>query len=98
IEKIVEGMQQECKKGAKVYFEDGEFIYEYREEQYHFSYKQLKEYSARQLIAFAEEAIRERRLERITDRYAKNDYEKVLQLPLNKIFVEYSDSIAAHNC
>lgn len=49
-------------------------------------------------LDLAREAIHERRIERVTSKYAEHNYAKVVELPLQKIFVDYEDSIKAGNC
>jgi hypothetical protein len=95
----------DLKKGEKIYIDDNAICFEYRGEQYHFSIKELfksgewghDDYFELDLD-IAREAIRTRRIQGVQDKFAINNYEKVLSLPLDHIYVEYADSIAAGNC
>lgn len=111
-ERLVELINEELaeydlKKGEKLYLEDGAVTFEYRAEKYHYSNEEISdEYMAYGEMRFgttidlsiAREAIRKRRVEAITSKFAKNNYEKVLELPLQKIWVTYENSIQAGNC
>jgi hypothetical protein len=111
IERLVELINEELggydlKKGEKLYLDEGLVTYEYRGEQYHYSHDEITEKYGDYCVNFsttidldiARNAIRKRRLEAIKNVFSKNNYEKVMQLPLNKIWVSYENSIDAGNC
>lgn len=98
INEYCEGIREYCKKGQEVEFEDGEFVFKYRAEEYHFDYDDLKDCSYEESYKTAADAIRQRRIEAIADKFAENNYSRIFELPLNKIFVERADSIEAGNC
>lgn len=98
----------DLKKGEKLYLEDGDVTFEYRGEQYHYSNDEITDeyaglngdacYGTTINLSKAREAIKKRRVEAVTSKFARNNYEKVLELPLKTIWVTYENSISAGNC
>lgn len=105
-ENFLADIRSELKKGEKIEVKDDAFCFSYRNEEYHYSMSEIIEeyydFGPVHFINFdlniAREAIRLRRIEKITERFAANNYELVNSLPLNSIFVSYEDSIQAGNC
>lgn len=75
---------------------DCTLVLTYRGEEYHFNTDQV--INLHSAVNDAREAIRTRRIKAITEKLAANNYEGVLTLPLQKIYVERDDSITAGNC
>lgn len=87
----------DLKKGEKLIIEDGVLCFSYRKEYYHFSVDELtSDYI--DFLRKGRDAIRDRRIEAITEHLAQNDYAGISALPLQRIFVERTDSLQAGNC
>lgn len=105
-EDFLADIRLELEKGEKIEVKDNAFCFSYRNEEYHYSTGQIiEEYHDFKTVYFinfdlniAREAIRLRRIERVTERFAENNYELVSTLPLDTIFVSFQDSISAGNC
>lgn len=96
------------KKGESLSIDKNAICFTYKNEEYHYSFSEIRNDGSYSYytcgfyididLDVARDAIRKRRIEAVTDRFARNNYSEVTSLPLSKIFVEYEDSIDAGNC
>lgn len=102
-ENFILDLESELYRGEKIEVKDSSICLVYRGEVYHHSVDEIIEEDEFSFfvhidLSIARKAIRKRRVKRITERFAENDYRLVETLPLDKIFVTYEDSINAGNC
>lgn len=97
-------------KGEKLFFDEYELVFSYRDEVYHFDFDEIKadrrfedpyyadfsELDFDAAVDKAREAIQKRRDERLAE--LQNERKFSNEFPLDRIFVEREDSLAAGNC